>query len=298
MDQKTLFNDALVSLVEYASVHGNKLSKQEIQDHFNGLSLEDNQYELIYSYLVSNKITIEGFEGNENNAFFEEPKSPKEDSDIDDLEIDKETSPLKESEEEIAFINMYLKELEAIPPADKKEKESLIEQLAKGRQDVINRLVELHLGRVAESAREKRGKGVTFGDLIQEGNMGLIQAVSEYNTSLGDFESYLKSSIEKSLENAISMQVSSDRIGQHLADKLNQLDKVTKELSEKLGRVPEISELAEGMSISEEETSWLLKTSLDTLSVNEDTQITEPGETENPPKSTSNEDPLTWRINK
>jgi RNA polymerase primary sigma factor len=290
MDQKTLFNDSLVSLVEYAAGQGNTLSKQEIQNHFSELTLEDSQYELIYSYLAANKITVEGFEDADNSLFAE----PSEETTEDTLDVPTETSPLKESQEELSFIEMYLKELEAIPPATEQEKASLIEKLAAGDKEVANRLVELHLNLVAESAREKRGQGVTFGDLIQEGNMGLIQAVSEYTGSPEDFETTLKNVIDRSLNEAINNQVSSDRIGQRLADKLNQLDKVTKDLSEKLGRVPEIGELAKEMSISEEETSWLLKMSLDTLSVNEDTQITEEEKTEATPK----EDPLTWRVNR
>ncbi|MCR5737414.1 MAG: sigma-70 family RNA polymerase sigma factor [Eubacterium sp.] len=294
MDQKLLFNDALVSLVEYASAQGNQLSKQEIQNHFKELTLDDNQYELIYSYLAANKITVEGFEETENNAFSEAPVTPDESETSESLEIPEETSPLKESQEELSFIDMYLKELEAIPPADADEKATLLQKLSVGNQDVVNRLVELHLNLVAEAAQKKRGKGVTFGDLIQEGNMGLIQAISEFHESEESFDAYLEKAIDAALDQAISNQVSSDRIGQHLANKLNQLDKATKDLSEKLGRVPEISELAEEMGITEEETSLLLKTSLDTLSVNEDTQITEPEQTEPAPK----EDPLTWRVNR
>ena len=87
-------------------------------------------------------------------------------------------------------------------------------------------------------------------------------------------------------------------MGQHLADKLNQLDNTTKKLNKKLGRVPELSELADAMGISEDEASLLLKTSLDTLSVNEDTQITEDSSDENNIDLTtpsSGSDPLTWR---
>lgn len=60
-----------------------------------------------------------------------------------------------------------------------------------------------------------------------------------------------------------------------MADQLNLLDKVTKQLSEKLGRVPELAELSEAMGIDEDEVSLLLKTSINTLSVNQDTKIAE-----------------------
>ena len=292
MDQKLVFHETLVSLVEYASAQGNQLSKEEIQNHFKDLLLDDAQYDLIYSYLANNKISVDGYEVPEE-TIFTEPADTEKDEENRTPSPEKET---KESEEELSFVKMYLKELESIPPATEDEKSSLIEQLSQGSAEVANRLVELHLEVVASLAESKRGQGVTFGDLIQEGNMGLIQAVSQYEPSFGDFKIYIEKEIAQALEQAINSQVSSDRIGQHLADRLNQLDEVTKDLSEKLDRTPEISELAEAMSLSEDEVSRLLKTSLDTLSVNEDTQITSPEEAT--PEVKQESDPLTWRVNK
>ena len=112
--------------------------------------------------------------------------------------------------------------------------------------------------------------------------------------------------IEDAIKNTVNVQINSDRIGQHLADKLNRLDEVTKNLSEKLGRVPELDELAKAMNISKDEASILLKTSLDTLSVNEDTQITDGSEANGAYDGISTEeafarpekDPLEWRVNK
>ena len=89
-------------------------------------------------------------------------------------------------------------------------------------------------------------------------------AVSEYTKECGDFNNYIDKRIEQGIRNVINSQINSDRIGQHLADKLNQLDNTTSKLSKELGRVPEISELADAMGITEDEASLLLKTSLDT----------------------------------
>ena len=123
-------------------------------------------------------------------------------------------------------------------------------------------------------------------------------AFSEYQTSMGDFNQYVDARIENAIVNTINYEINSDRVGQHLADKLNQLDNTTKELNKKLGRVPELSELADAMGISKDEVSLLLKTSLDTLSINEDTQITQDSSNDNNMDLTtpsSGTDPLTWR---
>lgn len=208
----------------------------------------------------------------------------------------------KESDEELSFIQMYMTDLESIIPASAEEKSKLIHSLTHGDSSVVKRLIECNLSKVAEIAEKYRGCGVTFGDLIQEGNIGLMVAISEYNDHCGDFEDFITTKITFAIENTINEQINSDRIGQHLADKLNLLDKATKELNEKLGRVPSIAELAEEMSVEEEEVSLLLKTSLDTLSINEDTQITnevsENGVTPNLTTPSSGSDPLTWRHRK
>ena len=188
----------------------------------------------------------------------------------------------------------------------KDEEADLIDKLLAGDTSVSSKIVEANLSLVAKIAESHRGKGVNFGDLIQEGNVGLMLAVSDYTESVGDFHSFISGRIEDAINNTVNVQINSDRIGQHLADKLNRLDEVTKNLSEKLGRVPELDELAKAMNISKDEASILLKTSLDTLSVNEDTQITGGSEANGASDGISTEeafarpekDPLEWRVNK
>ena len=294
MDKKVLFNETLTALVEFAAANNNEITMDDVKIYFKDFIEDESQYQFIYDYLTVNKIKIEGFHPSINStqevAF--DPKS----SDNSDITKSDDQS-ITESEEELAFIHMYMDEISDILPASEADIAELVSQLLSGNLDVVNRLVECHLSTVAELAQNYKGKGVTFGDLIQEGNIGLMLAISDYFKDCGDFTDYIKEKITNTLEEVISLQVSSDRVGQHLADKLNRLDAVTKDLSEKLGRVPEISELAEAMSITEEEASLLLKTSLDTLSVNEDTQITSESDSNATQNDTPKNDPLEWRVN-
>lgn len=291
MDKKTEFNNALTELVSFATSKGNKITIEDVKSHFNGLIDDASQYQLIYDYLSVNKIEIDGLEPSEKNFF----ESGYSDSDIS-AQVAKDEN--KESKEELEFIKMYMSDINAITPVSIQEQNMLVQKLSDGDTSCIERLVESKLQAVADFSQKYRGKGVSFGDLIQEGNLELMIAVSEYQTTYGDFNQYIDKRIENAIINTINNEINSDRIGQHLADKLNQLDNTTKELNKKLGRVPELSELAEAMGISEDETSLLLKTSLDTLSVNEDTQITEDSsENENMDLTTpsTGSDPLTWR---
>lgn len=290
MDKKTEFNKVLTELVSFATSKGNKITIEDVKSHFKGLIDDASQYQLIYDYLAVNKIEIDGLEPSEENFF----GSEYSDSDIS-AQVARDEN--KESKEELEFIKMYMSDMNSITPVNMQEQNMLIEKLSAGDTSCVERLVESKLQTVADFSQKYRGKGVSFGDLIQDGNLELMIAISEYQVTDGDFNQYIDKRIENAIINTINTEINSDRVGQHLADKLNQLDNTTKELNKKLGRVPELSELAEAMGISEDETSLLLKTSLDTLSVNEDTQITEETENESIDLTapSTGSDPLTWR---
>ena len=268
MDKKTMFNEALAKLVSYATAHDNLITMEDVKSFFNGLIDDDSQYKLIYDYLSINKIEIKGFTPSDDNIF----------DDSHGMNAISENIAKDEngqSQEETDFIKMYMDDMDALQTVSDVEQAALVNKLIAGDASASTPLVESKLKKVADIANKYCGKGVTFGDLIQEGNLELMVAVSEYTKECGDFNNYIDKRIEQGIRNVINSQINSDRIGQHLADKLNQLDNTTSKLSKELGRVPEISELADAMGITEDEASLLLKTSLDTLSVNQDTQITD-----------------------
>ncbi len=268
MDKKTMFNEALAKLVSYATAHDNLITMEDVKSFFNGLIDDDSQYKLIYDYLSINKIEIKGFTPSDDNIF----------DDSHGMNAISENIAKDEngqSQEETDFIKMYMDDMDALQTISDVEQAALVNKLIAGDASASTPLVESKLKKVADIAKKYCGKGVTFGDLIQEGNLELMVAVSEYTKECGDFNNYIDKRIEQGIRNVINSQINSDRIGQHLADKLNQLDNTTSKLSKELGRVPEISELADAMGITEDEASLLLKTSLDTLSVNQDTQITD-----------------------
>lgn len=268
MDKKTMFNEALAKLVSYATAHNNLITMEDVKSFFNGLIDDDSQYKLIYDYLSINKIEIKGFTPSDDNIF----------DDSHGMNAISENIAKDEngqSQEETDFIKMYMDDMDALQTVSDVEQAALVNKLIAGDASASTPLVESKLKKVADIAKKYCGKGVTFGDLIQEGNLELMVAVSEFTKECGDFNNYIDKRIEQGIRNVINSQINSDRIGQHLADKLNQLDNTTSKLSKELGRVPEISELADAMGITEDEASLLLKTSLDTLSVNQDTQITD-----------------------
>lgn len=308
MNKKVLFNETLTSLVEYAAASDNRITMDDVILYFNNLIEDESQYAFIFEYLNSKKIQIEGYANQISNedSNIEVNDSYNNNSDnysfVSGTGTDNVNSTFisEESEEEMSFIKMYMDEMNNISPAVEGEIDSLVEELMAGNLSAKDRLVECNLKMVADIAEKYRNKGVHFGDLIQEGNLGLMMAIAEYTPECGDFNTFVKGRIMSAIEETINAQINSSRVGTHLADRLNRLDEVTKNLSEKYGRVPSIKELAEAMSISEDEASQLLKISLDTLSVNEDTQIIEESEHQSVSSDDTSiqSDPLEWRVNK
>lgn len=208
---------------------------------------------------------------------------------------------MTETNKELAVIEMYMKDVENLPQLSDEEKEELITRLADGDSSVVEELVNSELLHVAEMAQDYRDKGVRFGDLIQEGNVALTEVVSDYDgdADLESFNELVDEAVTEAFESAIEDQAESDKISQHLADKLNLLDETSKRLTEKLGRAPEASELAKEMDIPEEEVDNLLKISLEVLAVNEDSHLADDidASIDNVEEDDSDDDPLDWRIN-
>lgn len=258
---KTQFNEALVSLVEYASANANHLSTNDVQTYFQDIITDDNLYNVIYSYLKESKITIDDMDASDIK--------PLPGSITEQEENHFEIKDVMESEEEIAFLEMYKKDIENIAPLSAEEKNTIISALKQKDSLAMAKLTEDCLSMVYKAALRNKGRGLTLGDLIQEGNVGLLLGLSEFDGEISEFDTFIESKILESINDAVNMQISSDRIGSHLANRMNHLDDLSRDLTEKLGHAPSITELAEEMNITEDEVDTILRTSLNVLSVNQ-----------------------------
>lgn len=254
MDNQAQFTSALAALVDFAAANDNKLTKEEISNCLKDIIKDETAYGSVYDYLASQKIQIENYNSSPDNINEYQSVS---DPDLSDIKI---------SEEAEMFLDMYKKDLESIIPLGDGEKDKLIAELILGSEAAKERLIEAHLNMVIDIVSEYTDREVPANDLIQEGNIGLIHAITTYSDSL-NFDDYIRQSIKAAIETALDEQINAGRIGVHLAERANQLDKISTELCEKLGREPNISELAERMHITEDETERILKFSLNALTV-------------------------------
>ena len=130
------------------------------------------------------------------------------------------------------------------------------------------RLIEANLRLVFSIAKKYREGGVSFGDLIQEGNAGLIHAADKFDYTRGfKFSTYATWWIRQSVARSIADQGRLIRLPVHRWEKINQMRRVSQELTQELGREPTRGELAEGMRTSPQKMDKLISNAQAPLSL-------------------------------
>ena len=154
-------------------------------------------------------------------------------------------------------LRLYLEELASIPACG--DAQLLAQEYAAGKA-AQEQLLNVMLSRVVDTAKEMTGNGVLLLDLIQEGSLGLWQAIVSFEG--GDFESYADRWIRGSMAKLITMQARANGVGQKMRQALEDYKAVDERLLSELGRNATIEEIAEQMHMSAEEAA-LVKSMLD-----------------------------------
>lgn len=176
--------------------------------------------------------------------------------------------------EETDPLRLYLEEIAAAPARG--DEKLLAEQLSSGDQRAAQRLTELGLSRVVEIAAEYAGQAVLLLDLIQEGNIGLWEAISGYRG--GDYAAQRDEAIRSSVLKAIVLQARSNGISQKMKKALQDYRAADQHLLTKLGRNPGLEEIAQEMHISLEQAQTIEKTMADILLLQKAEKLAAPKE--------------------
>lgn len=165
-------------------------------------------------------------------------------------------------------IRLYLCEIGRVALLTAKEEVELARRIAKGDQSAKSKLAEANLRLVVSIAKKYIGRGLSFLDLIQEGNIGLFRAVEKFDPNRGfKFSTYATWWIRQAITRAIADQARTIRIPVHMVETINKLTHAQRRLVQELGREPLIEELAAEMDMEEKKVRHILKISQDIVSL-------------------------------
>lgn len=165
-------------------------------------------------------------------------------------------------------LNAYIREIGRFKPLSLEHEQELARRIQQGDQEALHRLVEANLRFVVSYAKRYRGLGLSFLDLIHEGNLGLIEAAKRFDPARNvKFISYAVWWVRQSIFHSLSEHTRIFRLPQKLSGQVSRLTGARSRLTSELGRQPSTSELAQATELSEPEIDVLLSISGEDLSL-------------------------------
>ncbi|MBI3618448.1 RNA polymerase sigma factor RpoD [Candidatus Peregrinibacteria bacterium] len=186
----------------------------------------------------------------------EERKKRRKEREIDLLEISNDS------------VRMYLSEIGRVPLIDGRKEVELARRIRKGDASAKQQLAEANLRLVVSIAKKYIGRGLSFLDLIQEGNIGLFRAVEKFDPERGfKFSTYATWWIRQAITRAIADQARTIRIPVHMVETINKLTHTQRRLVQELGREPTLEELSVEMEMDIKKVAHIQKISQDIISL-------------------------------
>jgi len=267
-EQINTFEEKLKELVSFAHKNKDVIEMDKINNFMHEMNLNVHQIDHIYEYLEANNIIVISM--NDNDA---EPD--------DDILLEMEDDPdvallddLSSSAMSDDPVKQYLKEIGDYPLLTTEQEIELAQRIMDGDEMAKNLLAESNLRLVVSIAKRYVGRGLSFLDLIQEGNLGLIKAVDKFDYTKGfKFSTYATWWIRQAITRSIADQSRTIRIPVHMSEVINKTYRVSRNLLQELGREPSEQEIADAMDMPVAKVREILKVSADPISL--DTPIGE-----------------------
>ena len=254
----------LDNLMEHGKTTG-KLTTKEITDALEKLDYDVEQMDSFYDSCAANNIEIIDDIITDDSL---DMVNPEDDLDQDGVDISLSTDGIAIDDP----VKIYLKEIGRVPLLTSEEEIQLAEKMSSGNEKdakkARKRLAEANLRLVVSIAKKYVGRGMSFLDLIQEGNMGLIKAVEKFDYTKGfKFSTYATWWIRQAITRAIADQARTIRIPVHMVETINKLIRVSRQLLQELGREPTPEEIAKEMNMPEDRVREILKISQEPVSL-------------------------------
>lgn len=278
--------DKIERLTKKAEENSNTITKSDIVELFSEDILTDDQMDSIDRILENRGVDI--LEPEDEEVDDEELKKLEEevlsdvnpnldlDSDVDLME-DPDAAALEEEETEANDtsldpvdllegvgnedpVRMYLKEIGTVQLLSPEEEYTLAIRKQQGDEEAKQRLIEANLRLVVSIAKRYTGRGMSFLDLVQEGNLGLIKGVEKFDPEKGfKLSTYATWWIRQSVTRALADQARTIRVPVHMVETINKLSKMQRKLTLELGYEPSIKELAERLDMTEQKVQEIMQ---------------------------------------
>ena len=263
--EKDNFLEKLGKLVEFAKTRHNALDATEINDFFVGDSLSPEQMDQIYTYLENRNIDVvpildENALSDDLLLMDDADDSFMKDAEDEELDIDLDAVDLLEGIGTEDPVRMYLKEIGTVPLLSAEEELRLAKRKAEGDEYAKERLIEANLRLVVSIAKRYTGRGMSFLDLVQEGNLGLIKGVEKFDYTKGyKLSTYATWWIRQSVTRALADQARTIRVPVHMVETINKMSKMQRKLTLELGYEPSVAELADALEMSEDKVMEIMQ---------------------------------------
>lgn len=277
------------ALCKQAEQNKNTISQADINDAFRDYAITDDQMDSIDRLIENRGFDIEPLE--EELDSFEDGDLPDLDDDdvVDDVvgedgvdvegvasddegpseaeykqveaeNVDLDAVDLLEGIGTEDPVRMYLKEIGTVPLLSVEEEYRLAVRKSQGDEVAKQRLIEANLRLVVSIAKRYTGRGMSFLDLVQEGNLGLIKGVEKFDPEKGfKLSTYATWWIRQSVTRALADQARTIRVPVHMVETINKMSKMERKLTLELGYEPSIKELADHLDMSEEKVQEIMQ---------------------------------------
>lgn len=256
MIQKQNFQEAIASLIELGYANDSMLTQADIHYYLKDILENESQYVPVYQFLKEKNIEIKNLSASPSQCI----------ASGQPLDI----ASLPESERK--YFTMYLGDLKQIRKLSESEMQELVQNYLKYPDKYMQPLTEQHLSLVTDMLAQYQHLSVRLGDILQEGNLGLMEGIRSYTGEMNLTE-HLKQNILNAINRFIESESESNHISEHLLDRVNALEHASRVLAEEYGREATLQELAEYLHLPEEEIATVMKHSIDALNAEVEEEI-------------------------
>ncbi|MCH4282025.1 MAG: sigma-70 family RNA polymerase sigma factor [Solobacterium sp.] len=208
-------------------------------------------------------------EAEEELADEDEKDSEEEEMESDDAE-EEERAAEEHRKKPADSVKAYLQDIGKIPLLTAEQEVTLAKKIQQGDMNAKELMINSNLRLVVSMARDYANRGLSFQDLIQEGNIGLMRAVEKFDPDKGfRFSTYATWWIRQSMVRAIADQSRDIRIPVHMTEQINRVNRAQRQLNQELNRDPTAQEIAKrlGEGMTAEKVREIQQIAMDTVSL-------------------------------